>query len=72
MSVPLSIRLPEALAAELDEVAASAERSRSFVVRCAIEAHLADHADLEVALDRLKDSSDAVISLDAMRTELGL
>jgi RHH-type rel operon transcriptional repressor/antitoxin RelB len=72
MTVPLSIRLPEHLAAALDEVAASAERSRSFVVQKAIEAYLADQADLQVALDRLKDPTDAVISLDAVRAELGL
>jgi RHH-type rel operon transcriptional repressor/antitoxin RelB len=72
MSVPLSIRLPERLAAELDEVAAATERSRSFVVLKAIEAYLAEQADLQIALDRLKDSTDAVISLDAMKAELGL
>lgn len=72
MSVPLSIRLPEQLAAELDEVAASAERSRSFVVQKAIEAYLTEQADLQIALDRLKDSTDAVISLQDIRAELGL
>lgn len=72
MSVPLSVRLPERLAAELDEVAAAAERSRSFVVQKAIEAYLAEQADLQVALDRLNDSTDEVISLDAMRAELEL
>jgi len=60
------------LAAELDEVAASAERSRSFVVQKAIEAYLAEQADLQISLDRLKDSTDAVISLQDMRAELGL
>ncbi len=72
MSVPVSIRLPERLAAELDEVAASAERSRSFVVQKAIEAYLAEQADLQIALDRLKDPTDPVISVAAMRDELGL
>ena len=72
MSVPLSVRLPERLAAELDEVVAATERSRSFVVQKAIEAYLADQADLQVALDRLNDPTDTVISLDAMRDELDL
>ncbi len=72
MSVPLSIRIPEHLAAELDEVAAATERSRSFVVQKAIEAYLVEQADLQVALDRLNDPTDAVISLDAMRAELDL
>lgn len=72
MSVPLSIRIPERLAAELDEVATAAERSRSFVVQKAIEAYLAEQADLQVALDRLNNSTDEAISLDAMRAELDL
>jgi len=72
MSVALSVRLPDRLAAELDEVAAATERSRSFLVQKAIEAYLAEQADLQVALDRLNDASDPIISLDAMRAELDL
>jgi len=72
MSVALSVRLPDSLAAELDEVAAATERSRSFLVQKAIEAYLAEQADLQVALDRLNDPSDPVVSLDAMRAELDL
>jgi RHH-type transcriptional regulator, rel operon repressor / antitoxin RelB len=72
MSVALSVRLPDGLAAELDEAAAATERSRSFLVQKAIEAYLAEQADLQVALDRLNDTSDPAISLDAMRSELAL
>ena len=72
MSVALSVRLTDSLAAELDEVAAATERSRSFLVQKAIEAYLAEQADLQVALDRLNDPSDPVVSLDAMRAELDL
>lgn len=72
MSVALSVRLPDSLAAELEEVAAATERSRSFLVQKAIEAYLSEHADLQVALDRLNDPSDPVVSLDAMRAELDL
>ncbi|MBT4504837.1 MAG: ribbon-helix-helix protein, CopG family [Gemmatimonadetes bacterium] len=72
MSVALSVRLPNGLAAELDEVAAATERSRSYLVQKAIEAYLAEQADLQVALDRLNDASDPRISLDAMRAELDL
>ncbi len=72
MSVALSVRLPDSLVAELDEVAAATARSRSFLVQKAIEAYLAEHADLQVALDRLNDASDPAISLDAMRSELAL
>lgn len=70
MSVAVSVRLPNRLAAELEEIAAATERSKSFVMQKALEAYLMEQADLQVALDRLNDSTDAVISLEAMRAEL--
>ncbi|HNR68970.1 MAG TPA: ribbon-helix-helix domain-containing protein [bacterium] len=72
MSVTLSLRLPEELAAELDRIASETERSKSFHVQKAIESYLKEQADLQIALDRLHDSSDAVISMDEMRNNLGL
>jgi len=72
MSVALSVRLPDRLAAELEEIASATERSKSFIMQKALEAYLVEQADLQVALDRLHDATDAVVSLDAMRTELDL
>ena len=72
MSVAMSVRLPDRLASELAEVAGTTERSKSFVVQKALEAYLEGQADLQISLDRLNDPTDAVISLDDMRSELGL
>jgi len=72
MSVAVSVRLPDRLAAELAEVASATERSKSFVIQKALEAYLEEQADLQIALDRLNDPSDAAISLEGMRSELGL
>lgn len=72
MSKTLSVRIPERLAGALDAVAASTERSRSFLVKKALEAYLDEQVDLQIALDRLHDTSDPVISIDHMRNELGL
>jgi RHH-type rel operon transcriptional repressor/antitoxin RelB len=38
MSVPLSVRLPDRLAAELEEIAVATERTKSFVMQKALEA----------------------------------
>jgi RHH-type rel operon transcriptional repressor/antitoxin RelB len=72
MSRPISIRLPDALATELDDAAESADRSRSWLIQKALEAYLADLSDLQISLDRLRDPADPVITLKEMRTELGL
>ena len=72
MSIAISVRLPDAVAKKLGLVAKETERSRSFVVTKAVEAYLDDFADLQVALDRLRDNSDPVVSSEDMRTSLGL
>jgi RHH-type rel operon transcriptional repressor/antitoxin RelB len=64
--------LPERLAKELDHVALLAEMPKSFLVQKAIESYLHDQADLQIGLDRLRDTSDPVISIEEMRKEIGL
>ena len=72
MSTTISVRLPEAVAKKLGHVAKETERSRSFVVTKAVEIYLDDFSDLQIALDRLHDSTDSVVSSQDMRASLGL
>jgi len=72
MSTAISVRIPDDLASKLDEISKETERPKSFHVQKAIESYLDEIADLQVALDRLHDTSDPVISVDEMRRELEL
>jgi len=72
MSKAVSIRLPDELVEQLENVARDTERSRSFIVQKAIEFYLEDYADLQVALDRLRNKSDRIVSGDELRKSLGL
>jgi RHH-type transcriptional regulator, rel operon repressor / antitoxin RelB len=72
MSTALSVRIPDILAEELNDISLNTERSKSFLVQKALESYLHDQADLQVGLDRLRDTSDSIISMDEMRTEIGL
>ena len=72
MSTAVSIRLPDSLAKELDHIAEETERPRSFHVQKALETYIDDFADLQIALDRLRDQSDAVVSSRDIRKSLGL
>ncbi|MGI5925534.1 MAG: DNA-binding protein [Lentisphaeria bacterium] len=72
MSVTISVRLPNELAQALADVSIASERSKSFVMQKALEAYLEEQADLQISLDRLNAPTDAVISLEAMRSKLGL
>ncbi len=72
MSKAISIRIPDNIASQLSEISKETERSKSFHVQKALEAYLTELADLQVALDRLHDTSDQVISIKDMRKELEL
>ena len=67
MNTYLSVRISEPLARELDEVAKSTERSRSFHIQQALKSYLKEQADLQIALDRLQDSTDPVVSMEDMK-----
>ena len=72
MSKAITVRLPDDLASKLSEIAKETERSKSFHVQKALEVYLGDLADLQVALDRLHDTSDPIVTSDEMRKALEL
>ncbi len=72
MSTAISVRLPKYLADQLDGIAKETERPRSFIIQKALESYIEDFADLQIALDRLHDKNDAIISGKELRKSLGL
>jgi len=72
MNTAISVRLPKTLADRLDSIAKEIERPRSFIIQKALESYIEDYADLQVALDRLHDRTDPVISGKELRKSLGL
>ena len=68
----MSVRIPDSLAQKLDGVAKEAERTKSFLIQKAIEAYLDDYADVQIALDRLRNPSDKVVSGKDLRRSLDL
>ncbi len=72
MSMTLSVRLPDQIANELNNIAKQTERPKSYLVQKALEMYLQEQADLQVALDRMRDVNDPVISMADMRKELGM
>jgi RHH-type transcriptional regulator, rel operon repressor / antitoxin RelB len=72
MSTAISVRLPKNLADQLDSIAKETERPRSFIIQKALESYIEDFSDLQIALDRLHDKSDAMISGKELRESLGL
>lgn len=72
MSVSISIRIPKSMANLLDEVAKETERSKSYLIQKAIQQFLEEQADLQIALDRLHDTSDHISSVNEIRNEFGI
>jgi RHH-type rel operon transcriptional repressor/antitoxin RelB len=72
MSTAISIRLPDELAEQLEGVAKETDRPRSYIIQKALESYLEDFADLQIALDRLRDKSDSLVTSAEMRKSLGL
>ena len=72
MSSAISLRLPAELAQVLEALAKSMDRPKAYLIRKAIEAYLAEYADYQVALDRLHNKDDAILSPAELRKRLGL
>jgi RHH-type rel operon transcriptional repressor/antitoxin RelB len=72
MNMAISVRIPQELADQVDGIAKETERSRSFIVQKALESYIEDYADLQVALDRLRDKSDTIVTSKELRKSLGL
>ena len=72
MIIAISIRLPKALVDQIDSIAKETERPRSYIIQKALESYIEDYADLQVALDRLHDKTDPVVSGKELRKNLDL
>ena len=72
MSTTISVRLKTDIANNLAEVASETERSKSFHIQKAIESYLEEFADVQIALDRLRNKDDQLISSEELRAEIGI
>jgi RHH-type transcriptional regulator, rel operon repressor / antitoxin RelB len=72
MNTAISVRLPKELLKRLDAVAEETERPRTYIIQKALEAYIEEYADLQIALDRLHDKTDAIVSGKELRKSLGL
>jgi predicted DNA-binding protein len=72
MATSITVRVPDNLADQLDELAVSLERSRAYLVKKAMEMYLSEYADYLIALERLRDKDDDILSSQEMKNLLGI
>ena len=58
----INFRLPGELAKKLQSVCAEIDRPKSFIIRKALEQYIEEFSDYQIALDRLHDKDDPIIS----------
>ena len=62
MTAAVSIRLPDDVAKRLDELAKSLDRPKTYIITKALREYLEEYEDYLIALHRLNDKNDSVIS----------
>jgi len=67
MSNAISVRLKDRTARALDKLSKATDRPKTYFIEKALESYLAEQADYQIALDRLKDKDDPVISSADLR-----
>ena len=72
MTTTISVCLPDKILNELEILTNEIDRSRTYIIRKAIETYLQEYADYQIALERLNDKDDEIISSEEMRERLEL
>ena len=70
MSPSLTIRIPDDIARRLDDLARSLDRPKSYIVKKAMESYLEEYSDYLIAVNRLHDKEDAIITSRELRERL--
>ena len=70
MPISVSLRLPEDIHEQLKEIAEDTDRTKSYLIKKAIERYLEEFADYQLALDRLNNKDDEIISSKELRKRL--
>jgi RHH-type transcriptional regulator, rel operon repressor / antitoxin RelB len=72
MSTSISVRLPDEMAIDLEDLSQTIDRSKGYIIKKAIEVYLEEYTDYLIAQERLNNKDDRAISGDKMRELLGL
>ena len=72
MTTTVSVRLPDKILIELEILTNTIDRSITYIIRKAIETYLQEYADYQIALERLNDKNDEIISIEDMKERLRL
>lgn len=72
MSKIITVRLPEEVSEKLDDLSQEIRREKSFIIKAALVQYLDEYIDYQIALDRLKDKDDKIITSEDLRKDFGI
>ncbi|RLG25635.1 DNA-binding protein [Methanosarcinales archaeon] len=72
MSTSISIRLPEEINQKVEYLALTIGRPKTYVIKKAIEEYLGEYADYLIAIERLNDKNNKIVSSKELRNQLGI
>ena len=70
MSKVINFRIPEDLLKKLEIVSKETERNKSYIIRKALEYYLNEYMDYLIAINKLNDKNDKIISYEEMRKKI--
>jgi RHH-type transcriptional regulator, rel operon repressor / antitoxin RelB len=68
----VSVRLSDDTSGKLDRLSAELNRNRTFIIKAALDRYFEEYADYHIALDRLRDKDDRIVTSRELRKSLGL
>ncbi len=71
MSETFSVRLPNEIAKKLNSLAKTIERPKAYIIKKALQEYIDEYQDYLIALNRLNDKEDAIISREELAIRLG-
>ena len=67
MGKTLSIRMSDSMAERLEQLSEEINRSKAYIIKSALQKYFDEYADYQMALDRIRDKDDRIISQEEMR-----
>jgi RHH-type rel operon transcriptional repressor/antitoxin RelB len=71
MSSSVSVRLTDSTARALEDLSKATDRPKTYFIEKALESYLGEYADYQIALDRLRDKDDPIVSSADLRKRIG-
>lgn len=70
MSKTLTFRISDELDEGLTNLSKETDRDKTYIIKKAIEKYLNEFADYQIALDRLRNKDDRIISIEDMEKRI--